>query len=334
MQIEHRPDPTPQPDEVVIQVARCGICGTDLAMTEGSGPLFDLDSIPGHEFAGEIVAIGCAVSRLKVGDRVTAMPFVGCGACATCLAGRPNFCPQFRGMAGGFAEYVAANERVTVKLPSCLSTEDGALIEPLAVSLHGIALAQMPPGARVLIIGAGPIGLGALYWARRQGAGRVAVAATSHRREAIARQLGADDFLVPAAPAELPAMAEKALAGKPDLVIEAGGKPGLIAQAIDCVRAAGSVVVLGFCSAIDSFVPAVAVWKEVRVLFSMTYGITDFESVARTLDRDAEEARSMVTDTVTLSALPETLDSMRRGSHQCKVLVNPQRVLFTDGRIP
>ena len=187
LQIEHRPDPTPQPDEVVIQVARCGICGTDLAMTDGAGPLFDLDSIPGHEFAGEIVAIGSAVSRLKIGDRVTAMPFVGCGVCEVCLAGRPNFCAQFRGMAGGFAEYVPANERVTIRLPSGLSTEDGALIEPLAVSLHGVALAQMTPGARVLIIGAGPIGLGAAYWARRHGAGRVAVTATSNRRGCCAR---------------------------------------------------------------------------------------------------------------------------------------------------
>jgi len=168
------------------------------------------------------------------------------------------------------------------------------------------------------------IGLGAAFWARRHGAGRIAVAATSHRREAIAMQLGTDAFVVAPAPADLPSLAEQALWGKPDLVVEAGGKPNLIAQAIDCVRAAGTVVVLGFCSTLDSFVPAIAVWKEVRMLFSMTYGVADFESVARTLDRSAMDIRAMVTDTVKLAELPGTLEGLRHGSHQCKVLVDPR----------
>ena len=90
--IEQRPDPTPGEGEVVLKVARCGICGTDLAMSDGSGQTFEANSIIGHEFAGEIVAIGPKVERLKVGDRIAAMPFTGCGKCATCLAGRPNFC--------------------------------------------------------------------------------------------------------------------------------------------------------------------------------------------------------------------------------------------------
>src|SRR3954447_16173837 len=195
--IETRPDPVPESDEVVLRVGRCGVCGTDLAMTDGSGQVYESDSVIGHEFAGEVVATGTRVTGLKVGDRITALPYAGCGHCATCLAGRPNFCAQFRGVAGGFGQYLATPERVTVKLPSTLTLADGALIEPLAVSLHGVALAQMTPGARVLVIGAGPIGLGAVYWARRLGAGPIAITARRRRAESLAAQMGADVFVMP-----------------------------------------------------------------------------------------------------------------------------------------
>src|SRR5271169_3573863 len=102
LSIETRPDPVPGEGEIVLRVGRCGICGTDLSMTDGSSQTFPVDSIIGHEFSGEIVAIGVSVDRLKLGDRVTALPYTGCGKCATCLAGRPNFCTHFRGMIGGF----------------------------------------------------------------------------------------------------------------------------------------------------------------------------------------------------------------------------------------
>jgi 2-desacetyl-2-hydroxyethyl bacteriochlorophyllide A dehydrogenase len=321
--IEQRPDPTPGEGEVVLKVGRCGICGTDMAMSDGSGQTFEQNSIIGHEFAGEIVAVGPKVERLKVGDRIAAMPFTGCGHCATCLGGRPNFCVEFRGMPGAFAEYTTTAERVAVKLPSQVSLADGALIEPLAVSLHGVALAGLEPGDKVLVIGAGPIGLGAVYWARELGAGPIAVTATSRQREAIARQMGATEFVLPETPEQLPAAAMAALGGMPDVVIEAVGKPDMIARAVNCVRPAGTVMVLGFCSRPDSFIPAIAVWKEVKLLFGMTYSVSEFEHVARVLDRGTVEPRAMVTDTIPLGQLPGTLEAMRHRTHQCKVLVDP-----------
>jgi len=321
--IEQRPDPTPGEGEIVLKVCRCGICGTDMAMSDGSGQTFEVNSIIGHEFAGEVVAVGKGVETLKVGDPVAAMPFVGCGKCATCLAGRPNFCVQFRGMPGAFAEYTTTAERVAVKLPKTLSLADGALVEPLAVSLHGVALAGIKPGDKVLVIGAGPIGLGAVFWAKELGAGTIAVTASSRQREALAMQMGANAFVLPENPDELPQAAIAALGGMPDIVIEAVGKPDLIARAVNCVRPAGTVMVLGFCSRPDSFIPAIAVWKEVKLLFGMTYSLGEFEHVARVLDRGAVEARAMVTDQIGLGALPDTLEAMRHRTHQCKVLVDP-----------
>jgi len=321
--IETRPDPVPQPDEVVLRVGRCGVCGTDLAMTDGSGQTYELDSVIGHEFAGEVVATGTKVTRLKVGDRITALPYAGCGQCAACLAGRPNFCAQFRGVAGGFGQYLATPERVAVKLPSSLTLADGALIEPLAVSLHGVALAQITPGARVLVIGAGPIGLGAVHWARRLGAGPVAVTARTRRAESLAMQMGANAFVMPESAQDWIPAVSAALGGLPDVVIEAVGKKDLIAQAVSCVRPSGTVLVLGFCSVPDSFIPAIAVWKEVTMRFSMTYSIAEFEHVARVLDSGDVESRVMVTDTVPLAELPATFESLRRRTQQCKVLVSP-----------
>jgi len=323
LSIEQRPDPTPGAGQVVLRVGRCGVCGTDLAMTDGSGQLYELNSIIGHEFAGEVVAVGSDIATLRAGDRIAAMPFYGCGHCALCLAGRPNFCPNFTGAAGGFGQYMLVAERVAIKLPQTLSLADGALVEPLAVSLHGVALAKLVPGARVLVLGAGPIGLGAMFWARKLGAGAIAATASTRRNENLAMQMGANAFLVPEKPAELPALAAAALGGPPDLVVEAVGKKELIAQAVDCVRTAGTIVVVGFCSVPDAFIPAIAVWKEVRMQFSMTYSLQEFEYVARVLDAGSVEPHAMITDTVSLAALPGAFEALRRRSHQCKLLVDP-----------
>ncbi len=323
--IESRPDPTPVAGEVVLKIHRCGICGTDLHMTDGHAPGFGLpeNSTLGHEFAGEVVAIGPQVERLKVGDRVTALPYFGCGHCATCLSGRPNFCTQFQGSAAGFGEYAVIKERVATRLPTTLSMEDGALIEPMAVGLHGVTLARISPGARVLVIGAGPVGLAAVFWSRRLGAGKIAVTASSRKREALSLAMGANNFVLPETGQDLASAAAQALGGAPDVVFECAGQKDLIAQAINCVRPAGDVVVLGFCTVPDSFIPAIGVWKEVRLQFSVVYSMQEFTTVADTFDAGHVEPRSMITDRVSLDQLPAAFEALRQRTHQCKVMVTP-----------
>lgn len=320
--IEDLPDPTPGPGEIVVQVGRCGICGTDLHMTSGHGYTYPAGTTPGHEFAGEVVAVGAGVDRLKIGDRVASLPMTGCGHCVACQQGTPFFCSQgMRGLPGAFAQYALATERESVKLPNSLSLADGALVEPLAVGLHGVALAQMAPGARVLVLGAGPIGLAAIYWARRLGAGSIAVSSGSRRREAMAMAMGADVFIDPEQPLEQ--AARDALGAAPDLVFECAGVPGLIAQSVAVVRSRGTVVVLGCCSVPDTFVPAAGLFKEVRLQFANTYSVAQFEHVARTLDAGHVEPRAMITDTVGLQALPDTFEALRERTAQCKVMLDP-----------
>ncbi|HEU4720617.1 MAG TPA: alcohol dehydrogenase catalytic domain-containing protein [Gemmatimonadaceae bacterium] len=318
--IERRPDPVPGPGQVVLAVARCGICATDLHLTSGRGAIqLPPGAVPGHEYAGEVVAIGPGVEQLRVGDRVTALPLAGCGACAACLAGEPFWCveglPAEAG--GGFAEQVLVHARQTVPLPDALSWEDGALVEPLAVGLHGVHMARLAPGARVLVLGAGPIGLAATFWARRLGAGPLAVMARSRRREQLAAALGASCFLV----AEDDVAA--ALGGPPEVVIEAAGLPGTLARAVDLVAPRGTVVGLGFCTLPDTLVPAHAVAKQVRLQFAMAYGVADFRHVIATLAAGDVAPRRLVTETVSLATLPALFETLRGPSPHCKVLVDP-----------
>lgn len=323
--VETRPDPTPGSGDVVMKVHSCGICGSDLHMTEGHAPGFDFPSgaIPGHEYAGEVVAVGADVTNLRVGDRISALPFTGCGQCAACQNGSPSHCPQFQGLGSGFSEYALVSARTSIKLPETLSYDDGALIEPLAVGLHGVVMANIKPGAKVLVIGAGPIGLAATFFARKLGAGRIAVAANSTRRQALAHNMGADRFIIPEEGRAQAAIAAEVLGGAPDVVLECAGQPGCIDQAIQVVRTAGTVVVLGFCTAPDSFLPAVAVWKEVNLRFSSTYSVGDFQYVAQVLAGGSLEPRSMITRTITLDEVPEVFEGLRKPSADCKVIINP-----------
>jgi (R,R)-butanediol dehydrogenase/meso-butanediol dehydrogenase/diacetyl reductase len=320
LRVESVPDPKPGPEDVLVKVGRCGICGTDLHITED--PIFHATSgmVLGHEFAGEIVEIGSKVDRMRKGDRVAVLPVRSCGHCAACLSGQPARCREMQITGGGYGQYTVARQIQCVKLPSTVSVADGALIEPLAVGLHGANAAPILPGARVLVIGAGPIGLAAAFWARRLGATHVAVTASSTRREVLAREMGATAFVPPSD--NLGAAVNEALGGPPDIVFEAVGKPGLLATAVDLVRSRGSVVLLGLCTATDTYNPFQTMVKEVRIQPSMLYDLHEFEAAADVLDGGAATPRSMVTETVTLAGLPDAFEALRHRTTQCKTLID------------
>jgi len=161
--IEAVPDPEPGPAELVLAVRDCGICGSDLHATEvtdGSGGMRPLSpgTIMGHEFSGEVVAVGAAVAgRFKTGDRVTALPYIACGSCAACLTGQGHRCPAvvsggFGKIPGAYAEYVRAGVHETLRLPPEVDWRAGALVEPLAVGLHTVDRAGLRPGEAVLVV--------------------------------------------------------------------------------------------------------------------------------------------------------------------------------------
>lgn len=321
LRFDTAPDPTPGPGEVLLQVHRCGICGSDLHMTEDE--IFGLPSgaIMGHEFSGTVVELGAGVERLKKGDNVTALPLGSCGKCAACLSGELAWCETMQINGGGYAEYVVVHERQCVRTPASLSHEDGALVEPLAVGLHGIIQAEMKPGARIMVIGAGPIALAAIYWARLLGAGKIGATATSRQREGLALSMGADIFVDPANSGE-EAVAQ-ALGGAPDIVLECVGKPGILQKCIEIVRPRGTIVVLGLCTKQDHYQPFVAFVKEVRIQMAALYSVRDFEVSVDALDAGHVAPRLMITDRVSLEELPQSFEALRQRTHQCKVMIVP-----------
>jgi (R,R)-butanediol dehydrogenase/meso-butanediol dehydrogenase/diacetyl reductase len=315
-------DPTPGPGQAVIKVGRCGICATDVTMTSGHGCMtLPPGSLLGHEFSGEVVALGKGIERLRLGDIVAAPPVQGCGHCGACLAGRAGFCAAARYYSGGFGEYLAIGERESVTLPRSLSVSDGALVEPLAVGRHGVGLAHIQPGDRVLVIGPGPIGLSAIFFAKHAGAGTISALASSNRREGVSLAMGANKFVLQGD--DLAERVHAALGGPPDVVIEAAGVPGVIAQALALVRPLGTVISLGFCTTPDSFIPAPAMMKEIRLQFSMTYSLEDFQACVDTMEAGHIEPRLMISDTISLDALPALLETLRGPTQQLKVMVDP-----------
>jgi threonine dehydrogenase-like Zn-dependent dehydrogenase len=320
--LESSPDPKPLRGEVVIRIGRCGICSSDLHMTSGHGIVtYPPGTILGHEYAGEVVEIGAGVDTLKVGDRITALPMTSCGSCGECSRGFPLGCPSLQSMMSGYSEYARVTERWAVKLPRSLSLADGALIEPLASALRGVAMAGLRPGARVVVLGAGAIGLGAVFWAHRCGAGRIVAVARSQRHQSLALTMGASHLFSQGA--DLTQNVVEALGGRPDTVFECIGTPGSLGVGIDLVAPQGTVVSLGMCTMADSITPFFAGVKAVVVKFSGAYELRDFETAADVMDGGALEPRSMVTETIALDALPDVFEEMRTMPRGCKVLVSP-----------
>lgn len=196
LMLETVPDPVPGEGDVVVKVGRCGICGSDLHMTEDPAYGQGAGSILGHEFAGEVIALGKGVEGLATGDLVSVIPLKSCGQCHACRTGAVQWCQAFGLQGGGYAEYALTRPNQCIRLPQSASLADGAIVEPLAVALHGIALSRMTIGDKVLVLGAGPIGLAVAFWARRFGAGRVVVQDLSEWQRMRALQMGAHDFVV------------------------------------------------------------------------------------------------------------------------------------------
>src|SRR5580658_4191341 len=230
--IDELPDPKPGADDLIIKVHRCGICGTDLSMTKGGLWDFGVNTQFGHEYAGEIVEIGAGVASFRIGERVSVLPSPACGTCEACRShGNHVLCQNKPGTAMvGFAELARVPAGLATRLPSTLSMADGALIEPLAISLYGVKLARINPGDRVLVLGGGTVALYAIYWARRLGAGRMVAMSRSARRKDFALAMGANAF-IPFGNSEIGEVSEM-LGGAPQVVFECVGAEGMLPKAI------------------------------------------------------------------------------------------------------
>lgn len=319
--LETLDDPTPQTGEVVVKVGRCGICGSDLHMTEDPAYGINKGDVLGHEFAGEVVALGKGAEGLKLGDLVSVIPLKSCGHCESCKSGEVAWCDHFGLQGGGYAEYAVTKPNQCIRLPQSASLADGAIIEPLAVALHGVNMSGMKPGDKVLILGAGPIGLAVAFWVRRKGASDVIIQDLATFQEARAMEMGATGFSV--SPGDPVRSVEQMLGTKPDIVFECVGVPGLIAQAVEQVRKRGTICLLGLCTRPDTFNSFAMLSKEVRLITSAFFTRQEYEEALDALDAGAAEPRALVTDTISLADTPARFEALRKRTHECKVLIAP-----------
>ncbi|WP_163269382.1 zinc-dependent alcohol dehydrogenase [Chelativorans alearense] len=321
LRIDGVDDPRPGADEVLLKIAACGICGSDLHMTEDPATFgIGQGAVLGHEFAGEIVELGADVTGLAKGDRVAVAPVWGCGHCARCRAGDPAWCAEMKLIGGGYAEFSAVAARQCRKLPEGVPLLEGALAEPTAIGLHSVMRSGLKPGDTVLILGAGPIGLLVAFWARRMGARHVVVADLNDYQKERAEALGATGFAI-SGPGLADAFQDMA-GGPPDIVFECVGKKGLIDFSCRLARVHGTVVGVGLCVGGDEWDPFAVLSKELTIVMAAFFDMHEF---ALALDALASQGpfrpQNLITDRIGLSDVPEAFEALRRRTTQCKVLI-------------
>jgi (R,R)-butanediol dehydrogenase/meso-butanediol dehydrogenase/diacetyl reductase len=324
------PDPAPAADELLVRIGGSGICGTDLHLTEAPGML-PAGSILGHEFAGEIVAVGArARGAWRTGQRVAVAPYLACGTCHACLdGGDVLFCPSVRytgfgELSGGYAEYARAGSGEVVLLPESVPDRIGATVEPLCVGLQAVEHAGLELGARVLVIGAGPIGLAVAQWARFAGAGRVVVSEPAAGRLALAAAFGASAGIDPSREDVAQSFA-RAAGGPPDVVFECVGAPGLIQKCVELVRPKGQIVVVGVCMGADPWRPGSAIQKGLTFRFSIGYRVRHFRLAVEMLASGRIASAPMITRTLGFAEFADAFEALKRPGAECKLILEPGR---------
>ncbi len=314
------PEPTPRSDELLIRVEACGICGTDLHIIDGESPLARYPVIPGHEFAGEVVALGYDLAQnngnggtnITVGSRVAIDPNLYCGHCDFCRTGHENLCLNYSAlgvtMNGAVAQYVAVPLAAAYVLPNSISWREAALIEPISCAVHGMHSLNPRSGDTFLIVGAGTMGLLLLQLARYGGASRVVMVDVNTQRLARAEQLGATRTYSDMG---------QALADEPlgfNCVIDATGVPVVIENAFMAVKRGGKFMVFGVASheARISLSPFRIYNDEITIIGSMAV-LFSFQAALDLISGDVLNTQAMLTSALPLQDFPSALDMVRRG---------------------
>jgi L-iditol 2-dehydrogenase len=276
LEIVEVPMPRPGPEEVLIRVEACGICGSDVHGYDGSTGRRIPPIIMGHEAAGTIAAVGPDVTGVKEGDRVTFDSTIYCGKCEYCRRGEMNLCenrqilgvstPDFR-RPGAFAGYVVVPQRVLYNLPETVEFNAAAMVEPLAVAVHAVAVSELKAGWSALVVGAGMIGLLVLQALRDAGCSHVMVSDIDDTRLNLALELGAT-AVFNAKTMDVPAEVLKHTHGAGvDVALEAVGSTATIRTAIDSVRKGGTVTLIGNVSpAASGGKPAASIARLGRII--------------------------------------------------------------------
>ena len=335
--VQTLPDPEPTPDDIIIRVKACGICGSDLH-SYTAGAFVKPGQVMGHEFCGEIVEVGAHVKDMTVGERVTAMPFNACYACQACIRGETHLCYNISGQAiayglpGAFAEYLripqATLNRNVFKLPQQLSDLAGAMVEPLAVAVHAIRLANPDIAAKVVVIGAGLIGQCMIQALKARGVSLVVVSEVSEKRAVLARLAGADVVLNPVTGSIIEQVGEiigfvpGRRTAAADMVFDCAGVPAAFAQALRLVRPGGTLTITALYEEQVQFDLSRLVWSEVKLLGTFGYR-NEFPQTIELLRTGKVELEQLVTDRFALAQISAGFERQLAKNQAMKVMIQP-----------
>ena len=300
------------PDELLIETKLAGVCGSDLHAFRGIHPFRKPPVILGHELAGTVAEIGKGVSGFRVGDRVTVMPLIPCGKCFQCQMGKENIClhkkvPGIEGWQGAFAQYFLSRPFITYKLGEKTSLEVGVLAEPLAVGIHSVfQQGKVEPGSRVLILGAGTIGILTALPAKMAGAKEIVVTDLYDFNLKVTSDLcGAKTYSVKEAGLE-----ERILKDHPekfDVTFLCSGDPATVKQAFTLTRRGGRIVVIGlFLEPIPFELPVISL-NELEIIGSSVYNHDDFKKAVEWIDSGIFDLKKLITHILPIEKAKEAL---------------------------
>jgi 2-desacetyl-2-hydroxyethyl bacteriochlorophyllide A dehydrogenase len=323
--VVERPLDEPGPGQVVVDVAFCGICGSDLHFREVP-QLFPAGTVPGHELSGRVSELGPGVGRWAVGDRVTVLPFAQCGSCSVCASGNEQVCPSAvpngvglgTGRPGGYAERLIVDERMLFALPDMVSDRVGTLVEPLAVAVRAVGLARVPAAQPVAVLGGGPVGLLVALVLRAYGYTRATIVSRNPVRAERAIRLGLRV-------ASLGGIEEDAAGvGGLACVFECAGTPSAARLAIDLVRPLGSVMLVGISlEPLDLAAPPI-VLKEVTIRGVLTYTRSEFADAIDLLATGDVPGEELITGTASLDEAESMFQTLTSpGNTHMKVVLRP-----------
>ena len=320
--------PTPEKEEgkVLIDVTKSGICGSDIHYWDLGTPE---GLVMGHEYAGVVVDNG-GRNDLKAGDRVTALPISPCGKCEACLTGNIHYCAETwthaSGLSldnsGGLAPMLKVRSDMVMKLPDTMSDEEGAMVEPTAVGLHAVNLADIKIGDHVLVIGGGIIGLVSAMFAKKSGASKVVVSETNESRGEKAVSLGVADAWIDAKDQE----EMNKYASSFDKVIECCGNTPAVNSALSLVKAGGTVVLVGVSMGAIDYMSILHVMRELKVIGAIAYNKEEFSKCISLIANKEIDVLKFVSKIVSLDEVQSAYEELTSGeSSAIKILVDPNK---------
>jgi L-iditol 2-dehydrogenase len=316
LSIEEAPTPTPQSDELLIQVKASAVCGSDIKAYQGKHPLIQLPMILGHEFSGVIVEKGSGVNGFQVGDRVVVEPSFVCGRCFFCQRMEYYLCENLKQLGhqlpGSFAEYTISKAKFTYRLDPAIPFDKASLTQPLATCIHALDRAGIRKGQSVAILGMGAIGLLLLQVARQRGAYLFASDLIEFKLDK-AKALGAQRVGRGSNLYLVDEIKDWANSRGADIVIEAAGTSTTVRQAFSSVRRGGTVLLLGITGhEIEEVDLGRATMDELNLLGTVRYGREDFPRAIEMIHREAVDLDTIILKRFTLSEAPKLFEEMVR----------------------